>query len=213
MRPAHGGLPEALPPGERLLWQGAPCAWALARRAFKVTTAAFYFGALLAWGLASDLARGASVGEAVRSNSLPLLLSLGALAILMLLAWLTARTTTYTITSRRVVIHFGVALPMTLNVPFAVVEAAGLRAHADATGEIPLSVAAQTRLAWPALWPHVRPWRLSRPEPMLRAVPDAAAVAQILGRALAAAASQPAPAAAEMSPHAAAPAQHGAVAA
>ena len=33
------------------------------------------------------------------------------------------------------------------------------------------------------LWPHARPWRVSRPEPMLRCVPDAAGVAQLLSQA------------------------------
>ena len=47
------------------------------------------------------------------------------------------------------------------------------------------------KVAYLLLWPHARPWRLSKPEPMLRAVPDAARVAAILARALAAAASQP----------------------
>jgi hypothetical protein len=30
------------------------------------------------------------------------------------------------------------------------------------------------------LWPHARPWRMKHPEPMLRSVPDAAAVARLL---------------------------------
>ena len=36
------------------------------------------------------------------------------------------------------------------------------------------------------LWPHARPWRYRSPEPMLRAVPDAQAVAARLTRACAA---------------------------
>jgi hypothetical protein len=41
------------------------------------------------------------------------------------------------------------------------------------------------------LWPHLRPWRFATPEPMLRALTDAEAAAQILGRALAAASAAP----------------------
>ena len=37
------------------------------------------------------------------------------------------------------------------------------------------------------LWPHVRPWRMLKPEPTLRAIPDAAKVAAILAPALTAA--------------------------
>jgi len=184
------GLPEPLPPGERLLWQGVPWGRALARRALHVRTAALYFGALLTWGAASAIAGGATAAAAARSGLLPALLALCALGLLALYAWLTARTTVYTITSSRVVIRFGIALPVTVNLPFAIVAAAGLRTYADGTGDIPLTLAVPARLAWPVLWPHVRPWRLTRPEPMLRAVPEAARVAQILGRALAAAAEQ-----------------------
>jgi hypothetical protein len=34
------------------------------------------------------------------------------------------------------------------------------------------------------LWPHARPWYFSPPQPMLRAIPDAAKVAGILASAL-----------------------------
>ena len=192
------GLPEKLPPGERLLWQGAPCGWSLARRAFHARTLALYFALLLAWGAASALMGGAAVSTVLASSVLPAALAASGLGLVALLAWLSARTTCYTITTRRVVMRFGIALPMTLNLPFAIVESAGLLTHADGSGDIPLSLAAPTRVVapthWPLLWPHVRPWRLSRAEPMLRAVPDAAHVAQVLARALAASASQPAPA-------------------
>ena len=30
------------------------------------------------------------------------------------------------------------------------------------------------------LWPHVRPWRYAHPQPMLRAVPDAAGLARMI---------------------------------
>jgi hypothetical protein len=42
------------------------------------------------------------------------------------------------------------------------------------------------RLAYLVLWPHVRPWRLQAPQPMLRAIDDVAAVADLLAEALAA---------------------------
>jgi hypothetical protein len=38
------------------------------------------------------------------------------------------------------------------------------------------------------LWPHARPWRMARTEPMLRGIPDVSRVSQILARALAASA-------------------------
>ncbi len=38
-------------------------------------------------------------------------------------------------------------------------------------------------IAYLHLWPHARPWRAARPEPMLRCVPQAAQVAQLLSQA------------------------------
>jgi hypothetical protein len=105
------------------------------------------------------------------------------------LAWafaaLVSRTTLYTITSRRVVMRIGIALPMTLNVPFAIVAAAGLRLHRDDSGDLPLTLGGNGRVGFLHLWPHARPWRVARPEPMLRCVPEAQQVAAILSRALA----------------------------
>ena len=52
------GLPEPLPPGETVLWQGSPDWLLLARRAFHVRKVAVYFGLLLAWRVAGTLADG-----------------------------------------------------------------------------------------------------------------------------------------------------------
>jgi hypothetical protein len=41
------------------------------------------------------------------------------------------------------------------------------------------------QIAYPHLWPHVRPWHFRRTEPMLRCVPDAAKVAGLMAQALA----------------------------
>jgi hypothetical protein len=77
-------------------------------------------------------------------------------------------------------------LPITMNIPFSKIGAAALRAYADGSGDIPLTLVAGERMPWWALWPHARPWRFSQPEPMLRAIPQAAVVAEILAEALAA---------------------------
>ena len=60
-------------------------------------------------------------------------------------------------------IQFGVALPMTLNIPFRVIGAAALRAYADGTGDIPVALTGGDRIAYLLLWPHARPWRAARP--------------------------------------------------
>jgi hypothetical protein len=88
--------------------------------------------------------------------------------------------------------RFGIALPMTIQIPFSKIDAASLNLWSDGTGDVALSLQANQRIAYLVTWPHVRPWKFTRSQPALRAIPDAAAVAQILGRALAASASQPA---------------------
>jgi hypothetical protein len=190
---APRGLPAPLPPGERLLWQGAPRWGALARRAFHVRKLAIYCAVLLAWRVVADLSDGQSPASAALGALWLTPLVLGAVGIPALLAWLFSRTTVYTITSRRVVLRSGVALPMTLNIPFRLVGSAALKTYRDGTGDIPLALAGPDRIGYLHLWPNVRPWRVARAEPMLRAVPDAARVAGILAQALAAAA-EPAPA-------------------
>jgi hypothetical protein len=54
------------------------------------------------------------------------------------------------------------------------------------TGDIAVTLKGEHRLGYAMLWPHARPWRLSRPQPMLRALPDAARLAQELAQACAA---------------------------
>ncbi len=180
------GLPERLPPGERILWQGSPEVRSLARRAFHVRKLALYFAVLLAWRVASGLIAGKSLATVAVSGIWFVPLALVAVGLPALFAWLYARTTVYTITNRRVVMRFGVALPMSLNLPFRTVAAAGLRTYADGTGDIPLMLRGSDRIAYLHLWPNARPWRVTHPEPMLRGVPEAGKVAEVLADALAA---------------------------
>ncbi len=182
------GLPEPLPPGETILWQDAPQWTSLAVRALHMRKIALYFGALLIWRAAAAVAEGDSFENAVVSALAIAPIALAGIALLVLFAWLIGRTTVYTITSQRIVIHFGVALPMSVNVPFAIVGSAALKIYADGTGDIPLVLSGEKKMPYVLLWPHARPWRLSQVEPMLRTVPDARRVAEVLKAALAAAA-------------------------
>lgn len=109
-------------------------------------------------------------------------------------AWLSAWSTMYTITNRRVVLRAGVALPVPINLPYVAVASASLNAAADEHGDVALALVAEQRISYPILWPHARSWRISRAEPMLRSIPNAAGVGQILARTLAASASLPVPA-------------------
>mgnify|MGYP006304994857 CR=1 FL=1 len=182
--PVHG-LPENLPPGEALRWQGAPHWRVLARRAFHARTVAFYFGLLILIQFAYLLlGGGAGLKEAVLAAFWLFLLGGLAVGILVLLAWLYSRSTVYSITDRRLVIRFGVALPMAVNIPFKIVESAGLRTYPDGSGDIPLVLGSGQKVSYLIMWPNVRPWRFNNAQPMLRAIPDAKNVAEILAEAL-----------------------------
>jgi len=184
--PLHG-LPELLPEGERMLWQGAPEWRPLARRAFHVRSVALYFAVLIALHAGTQLADGTSLAQTMASAAWLVPLALTALGILVTLAWLVARTTVYTITDRRVVMRVGVVLTVTFNIPFRTLKTAALRLYGDGTGDLPLALATDDRISYLHLWPHVRPWRVSKTEPMLRAIPDAAIVSDLLARAVIAA--------------------------
>jgi hypothetical protein len=100
------------------------------------------------------------------------------------LAWLFRRAACYTITSKRILFQFGVALPMTMNIPLGKIANAALKTYRDGSGNIPLKLSDSGRVSYLLLWPHIRPWHLRAPEPMLNAIPDAAAVAAKLAEAL-----------------------------
>lgn len=186
------GLPEELPAGERVLWRGGPDWKSLAMHVFHVRAVAIYFAIVLAWKVYGALAAGEGAAAAASTGVLVVMAGVAALGLLCLFAWLIARSTIYTVTSERVVIRAGVALPKAINIPFAVIGSASLRARPGGDGDIPLQTTGDNRAAYLHLWPHARPWRLARAEPMLRGVPDAARCAQILGAALAEKAGQPA---------------------
>ena len=171
------------------MWQGAPAFPDLAFRALHVRTVLAYFTLLFVWSVGMSMSDGASFLGAFWIALRLVPVALAAAAILGFYAWLAARGTVYTITTRRVVMRFGVALPMTLNIPFSVIGNVAVRTYRDGTGDVPLTLSGE-RVSYIALWPHVRPWRTARPEPMLRTVPDAARVAKILANALAQASSE-----------------------
>jgi hypothetical protein len=180
------GLPGVPPRGERILWQGSPDWRSLAMRAFKVRAVLVYFGLLVVWQAAVAVHDGGGIGEAAQAVLWILPLGLLATGVLTLLAWLNARSTVFTVTDRRIVVRAGVALPMAVNLPFAKVTSAALRHHSDGTGDIPIVMGGKERVSTIMMWPYVRPWKMGRPEPMLRAVREPDRVARILADALAA---------------------------
>jgi hypothetical protein len=179
------GLPERLPAGEHILWQGAPRWRSLTRRVFHLRLVTLYFAVMIAWSVASTLADGGGLTHALVSALLSVPMWLAAVALFGLIGWLMARTTVYTVTNRRVVLRIGVALPLNVNLPFSAIEAVDLKTYGDGTGDVSLTLARGQRFAYALAWPHTRPWRFTRPQPTFRNIPDAAAAAEILARALA----------------------------
>lgn len=174
------GLPEPLPQDERILWQGSPDWRMLARSAFHVRKLVVYFGIILALRVATVLGSDGTAQEALMAVAMLLPLALLAIAIAATMAWLSARTTIYTLTDKRVVMRVGIVLSLTFNLPLQRLATAGLRLHADGTGDIPLTLLGTDTIAYLHLWPHARPWRVAKPEPMLRCVPEAAKVSALL---------------------------------
>ena len=179
------GLPEELPEGERILWQGSPRWQGLAQHALHGRKIFSYCLILMAWVALTAFYEGRAAANILASLAWPIVLSAALLAIIYVLALWMARSTIYTITNRRVVMRFGIVLPMSINLPFVRIETAALKRHGDGSGDIPLTLKGRDRFAWLHLWPHARPWRIKKPEPMLRDLHDVEDVAALLARSMA----------------------------
>lgn len=180
------GLPARLPEGESILWQGEPDWRTLAIRLFRVRMVATYFAILFAWDGLVVAWQGGDMAASMSAMGQFAALAAFVIAFLVVFSYATAKTTVYTITSKRVVIRAGIALPKTINLPFSHLESAGLRLFPNGTGNVLLTLLPDDRLAYLVLWPHTDIWHLSTARPMLRALPDAQAVAQLLADAVAA---------------------------
>lgn len=178
------GLPQLLPRGERMLWQGAPRWQDLAVHAFHVRKVVWYFAGLTILAGALRLAEGESFTMAIRPFQWLMPMGLVAAALLSGLAWLSARTSVYTITNKRVVMRIGMALPVSINLPFNQIDGASLRLFGNGSGDIPLKVTRKDRVAYLMLWPHARPFKYAHPQPTLRCVAKADDVASLLATAL-----------------------------
>jgi hypothetical protein len=178
------GLPAELPPGEQLLWQGSPAWSSVAAHVLHLRMVSYYFGAVILLRLAAGLYLGQTLPSIAVSMSWLTLLGVGTVGFLAWVARLIAAGTIYSVTSRRIVMRFGMVVPISINIPFKVVRSAALRSYDDGTGDIPLQLSGNGRIAYPHLWPHAMPWAMRNPQPMLRGVPDARSAASVLARAL-----------------------------
>jgi hypothetical protein len=165
------GLPEELPEGEHIIWQGGPDWKSMALSALHIRLTIIYFAVIVAIALfKGDVLTAAAVT------------GLGAIAISLftLFAWGVERTTVYTLTNKRIVLRIGVALNKCINIPLGQIESANLKSLKRSHGNIVFDLKGMPRLGYIMLWPHVRSLRVIRPRPMLRAVPEANRVAALL---------------------------------
>jgi hypothetical protein len=179
------GLPAHLPRGESMIAQARPDWRVLAVRAFHVRKIALWFALLALWRVAATLNDGGALRDIV-----PTLLLLGGLAAMaigffVLYAWAVARSTIYTITTKRLVFRIGVALPVTINLPYSAIANAALKAEKDGSGDIAIELKRGQRVSYMIFWPHARPWRMLWPQPLLRGLADARGVAAVLASAIA----------------------------
>ena len=181
-RVPEAGLPEKLPEGEIILWQGRPDGWALTRDALNLNWVLGYFALIALWRAVS-LTDQLTLAQGLLA-ALPLMvIGLGVAAVLLLIGIIQARATTYTITDKRVVMRIGAALTLTLNLPYSQVLSADLQQHRKGRGTIALALKERTKIGFLICWPHARPWHFRDPQPALRCIPDAKRVARILAEA------------------------------
>lgn len=173
------GVPHALPDGEHLLWEGAPSAPLVAKHVFHRAWVIVYFAVMTGWWVVSTM--GTVPGnEFLVQLAVRVGLALIVLGVVEFMARAVARTTVYAITSKRVVLQIGVVLPMTINVPLRLLQDAGIARFRDGSGQIALTLLPGDRLAYIALWPHCKVFKLNQPSPVLRGLPNPDEVGTLL---------------------------------
>ncbi|THV23794.1 photosynthetic complex putative assembly protein PuhB [Peteryoungia ipomoeae] len=178
------GLPGVPPVGEVILWQGRPSSALVARHFLKIRWITGYFLVLGGWAVLAGFNDGQAAGGILFSVAVLTALAGVLIGMIELFAWAVEKTTLYTITTERIVMRFGVAISMTLNLPFRQIDGVALAHFGEKAGKIAIALQPEQRLSWLIQWPHVRGFRFSRPEPSLICLPDAEKVANILAAAI-----------------------------
>jgi len=176
------GLPELPPRGEVILWQGRPNWFRLTVESLNLWWVVAYFAVLTTWRFITVIDV-LSFERAIIMTLPFVIMTLIVVLLLMLVGFIQARATVYTITNRRVAMRIGAALTMTLNIPYTQIENAAVSVGKAGCGNIALETKGASKFSYLVLWPHIRSWKISKPEPTLRAIPDVQSVAQILAKA------------------------------
>lgn len=175
--PGANGDPMGTPGlDERVLWKGRPSLPVLTRSAFHLGAFSVYMAAMVALALVWG-----------NTESAVFLVAAGVVGgiVIQLIAWRCAKTTLYILTDVRLIMRIGMAVEARINIPLKHIEAAHLQERGRDHGDIAIQVGGERLLGYALLWPHVRPFSLARPQPMLRALPDAQKVAKLLAEACA----------------------------
>lgn len=178
------GLPGVPPVGEIVLWQGRPSSALVARHLLKIRWIVGYFLVLAGWALLAGLNDGQPAGGILFSVAVLTALAGVLIGMIELFAWAVEKTTLYTITTERIVMRFGVAISMTLNLPYRQVDGVALAQLGEKAGMIAIALLPEQRISWLIQWPHVRGFRFSRPEPSLICLADADEVSKVLSAAI-----------------------------
>lgn len=173
------GIPKTLPVGETILWQGSPDTRALAREAFKINWILGYMLIVVVWRAGGAWADG-GLSLALATGLPYLVLTALGYAVIYGLAWAQARGSIYTITTARVIMKVGAALPVTYTIPFSRIGTAKLEVTPSGTGTIALLLTDGVHLSYAIMWPHLRPGHARQTQPAFRCIPDAANVGRIL---------------------------------
>jgi hypothetical protein len=174
------GLPEKLPQGERILWQGSPDVKAMLLRVFHLKGLLIYFGLILLYQIGTGVTDGEVLSAIFFSSLRITIFSAIGLSLVALLAYLMASTAVYTITNKRIVMRIGIVLNMTFNFPLKMIESADCGLTKQGTGDIYLKLGKETKIAIFHLWPHSRPSSWASPQPTLRCIKNCSEVAKIL---------------------------------
>ena len=119
---------------EKILWQGSPNWRTLAVHLCHVRTITIHFALLMLWRIAVAYSDGTSISLALEIAAWLAALCGIVMTIALWFAFLAARTTIYTVTTRRVVLRYGIAFTKAVNVPLRMVKSVGLRMHSNGTG-------------------------------------------------------------------------------
>lgn len=178
------GIPDQLPDGETILWQGRPSAVALAINAFRLRWVIGYFVVMTVFRVANLSTNGAEPSQLTNAVVSSALFALVAFALIFGLSYAMSRAAVFTITSHRVVLRYGAAIRKYVNIPFSKMDSAQLKLKSARVGDISFQVTGPGQPPYLHLWPFARPFKYSKPQPMMRGIKEPKRIAELLGRAV-----------------------------